>query len=400
MGEKLQHEGHRVRLRERFLAGEAGSQSDQALLELLLTFGISRRDVQPIAKALLSRFGELDKVLAADQDALCSVDGVETHVSILLKLVECICKARKNPGLGSGLNDHAYPVVASVPPISERPGLKSVTNVPLSQVEMPLGLTVQPDLPLAQKTPTIRERKTIQDVLIQEGMLALKLALDAKSPEELQEILIKRLGQNSMETRRRYAQSIVRWFCSDGPTGLLPRVWRAYEDEAITTDLLRWSYLNQEPIMGRCVAEALFPCENGLAMPATYFDKFLHDHLGEAPPEKTRERLKINLKKIGFLERAKTKPDRLLPVVTQKTSFLILLHHLFAAKAVRTVELRNLVANPFWKYLGYKSEDAVRALLREADAAGLVGKYVVADQLEQVTTCFTLDEILERRVRL
>jgi len=67
---------------------------------------------------------------------------------------------------------------------------------------------------------------------------------------------------------------------------------------------------------------------------------------------------------------------------------------------VRTVELRNLVANPFWKYLGFKSEDGVRALLREADAAGLVGKYVVADQLEQVTTCFTLDELLQRRVRL
>jgi len=87
-------------------------------------------------------------------------------------------------------------------------------------------------------------------------------------------------------------------------------------------------------------------------------------------------------------------------VVPTKTSFLILLHHLFAAKSVRTVELRNLVTNPFWKYLGYKSEDAIRALLREADAAGLVGKYVVADQLEQVTTCFTLDELLERRVRL
>ena len=152
--------------------------------------------------------------------------------------------------------------------------------------------------------------------------------------------------------------------------------------------------------MGRCVAEALFPCETGLAMPATYFDKFLQDHLGEAPPEKTRERLKSNLKKLGFLERAKGKPDRLLPVVTQKTSFLILLHHLFAARAVRTVELRNLVTNPFWKYLGYKTEDAVRALLREADAAGLVGKYVVADQLEQVTTCFTLDEFLARKARL
>jgi hypothetical protein len=265
---------------------------------------------------------------------------------------------------------------------------------------MPLNLPGQSELPLAQKAPPAREPKTLQDVLLPEGLLALKLAQEVKSPEELQDLLVKRLGQNSIETRRRYAQSIGRWFFPDGLTGLLPRAWHAYQDEAIALDLLRWSYLHQEPIMGGCVAEALFPCETGLAMPATYFDKFLHDHLGEAAPEKTRERLKSNLKKIGFLERAKGKPDRPLPVVTQKTSFLILLHHLFAAKAVRTVELKNLLANPFWKYLGHKSEDAVRAVLREADAAGLVGKYVVADQLEQVTTCFTLDEFLERRARL
>jgi hypothetical protein len=39
-------------------------------------------------------------------------------------------------------------------------------------------------------------------------------------------------------------------------------------------------------------------------------------------------------------------------------------------------------------------------VLREADAAGVIGKYIVADQLEQVTTCFTLAELMERRVRI
>jgi hypothetical protein len=269
-----------------------------------------------------------------------------------------------------------------------------------STSQLSLELPVSTEKAKIQTGEARGRRRTIQDVLIPEGLLAVKLAREAKSQEELLNILVNRLGQNSMETRQRYSQSIVKWFLPDGVAGLLPVVWRAYEDEAIALDLLRWSYLNQEPIMGKCVAEALFPCETGLSMPATYFDKFLLDHLGEAPPIKTRERLKTNLKKIGFLERVKGKPDRLLPVVTQKTSFLILLHHLFAAKTVRTVELRNLLANPFWKYLGLKSEDSLRALLREADAAGLIGKYVVADQLEQVTTCFTLDEFLERRARL
>ena len=47
-----------------------------------------------------------------------------------------------------------------------------------------------------------------------------------------------------------------------------------------------------------------------------------------------------------------------------------------------------------------KREDEVRAILREADAAGFLGKYVVADQLEQVTTCMTLDEFMSKKVRL
>jgi hypothetical protein len=140
--------------------------------------------------------------------------------------------------------------------------------------------------------------------------------------------------------------------------------------------------------------------ENGITIPSTYFDKFLAEYLGTPPPEKTRDRIKTNLKRLGFLERTKGKPDRLVPMATQKTSFLVLLHHLFAPKAMRTVELRTLFANPFWKYLGYKSEDAVRNILREADAVGVIGKYIVADQIEQVTTSCSLKECLERGMRL
>ena len=152
--------------------------------------------------------------------------------------------------------------------------------------------------------------------------------------------------------------------------------------------------------MGACVTEALFPLEEGMLIPPNYFDRFLNDYLNEAPPPKTRERLKSNLMRLGFLSRARGKPDRLTPVTPTKTGFLILLHYLFAADGPRTIELRRLFANPFWKYLGFKSEDAVRRVLREADAAGLLGKYVVADQLEQITTRMTLDELFGAKAQL
>jgi hypothetical protein len=280
-------------------------------------------------------------------------------------------------------------------PVPAFPGVVGGRN---ASVQPDLALAAQPQPPAGQRSPATK--KAIQDVLLTEGLLAVKLSVECQTFEQLQAALLKNLGQNSLGTRRRYAQSITKWFFSDGVDGLLRRVWLAYQDDAMMIDLLRWSFLHQEPVMGASVAEALYTLENGITIPATYFDNFLTDLFGEAAPEKTRERLKINLKKLGFLERGKGKPDRLTPVVPQKTSCLILLHHLFAAKAVRTVELRHLFVNPFWKFLGYKSEDTVRNVLREADAAGALGKYIVADQLEQVTTCFTLDELLERRVRI
>ena len=262
------------------------------------------------------------------------------------------------------------------------------------------GAKVQNDVTPPAKTNVSSRPKAIQDAILPEGFQAVRLSAECRSLEELQQELLKKLRQNSLETRKRYSQSILKWFFADGIDGLLPRVWRAYADEAIVNDLLRYSYLVQERLMGACVADALFPLENGLVIPPSYFDKFMTDFLQETPREKTRERLKINLKRLGFLQRAKGKPDRLVSVAPQKTSFLILLHHLFAPRSVRTVELRNLFANPFWKYLGYKTEDAVRSALREADAARVIGKYIVADQLEQVTTCFTFEELLQRQVRL
>jgi hypothetical protein len=237
-------------------------------------------------------------------------------------------------------------------------------------------------------------------VLLAEGLLAARLAVNLDSLDVLHDQLVHHLHQNSLETRSRYARSIVKWFFPNGVESLVCHVWVAYNDESVTADILRYFYLVAEPIMGACVSEALYPLAEGMLIPAHYFDRFLSDYLGGEPPPKTRQRLKTNLMKLGFLARARGKPDRLQPVVPTPTAFLILLHHLFAPNGPRTVELRRLFANPCWQYLGFKSEDTVRAVLRSADVAGVLGKYIVADQLEQVTTCLTLDDIFTRKVRL
>ncbi len=70
---KPHYHGHRQRLRDRFLTGEGGLP-DYELLELLLFFSIPRRDVKPLAKQLIERFGSLGGVLAASSELLAEFD--------------------------------------------------------------------------------------------------------------------------------------------------------------------------------------------------------------------------------------------------------------------------------------------------------------------------------------
>ena len=79
MEDKPHYLEHRKRLRQRFrLTGFEGFRDYEAL-ELLLTYAIPRRDVKPLAKALVKRFGSIKGVLDATEEELCSVKGVKEN---------------------------------------------------------------------------------------------------------------------------------------------------------------------------------------------------------------------------------------------------------------------------------------------------------------------------------
>jgi DNA repair protein RadC len=80
--------GHRDRLRERFLLGGADGLPDYELMELVLFAAIPRRDVKPLAKALLARFGSFAEVIAAPRERLLEVGGIGEGVVTQLKVIE------------------------------------------------------------------------------------------------------------------------------------------------------------------------------------------------------------------------------------------------------------------------------------------------------------------------
>ena len=79
---------HRQRLRARFIAGGAAAVPDYELLELVLFRAIPRRDVKPLARDLMDRFGDFNRVITAPEARLRDISGVGSAVVTELKIVE------------------------------------------------------------------------------------------------------------------------------------------------------------------------------------------------------------------------------------------------------------------------------------------------------------------------
>ncbi len=84
--------GHRERLKAHFIAGDEEAYTDEKLLELLLTYAIPQKDVQPLTRKLIATFGSLSGVLSADITTLCKQEGIKEHSAVLLKLIDWIRK--------------------------------------------------------------------------------------------------------------------------------------------------------------------------------------------------------------------------------------------------------------------------------------------------------------------
>lgn len=77
-------EGHRQRLRRRFLAAGADALADYELIELLLFLAKPRGDVKPLAKRLIARFGSFAETISAEPAELAKIDGMgEASVAAL-----------------------------------------------------------------------------------------------------------------------------------------------------------------------------------------------------------------------------------------------------------------------------------------------------------------------------
>ncbi len=81
------HEGHRDRLRQRFLDEGLDNFQDHNVLELLLFYSIPRKDTNEEAHNLIDTFGSLSGVFNASYEGLCKVKGIGENSATLIKMM-------------------------------------------------------------------------------------------------------------------------------------------------------------------------------------------------------------------------------------------------------------------------------------------------------------------------
>ena len=77
-------QGHRARLREKFLSGKL---AEYEILELLLTYAIPRRDVRALSRQLYKKYRNLYQLLSAPMESLMQNKGVKENTATFFKII-------------------------------------------------------------------------------------------------------------------------------------------------------------------------------------------------------------------------------------------------------------------------------------------------------------------------
>lgn len=86
------HDGHRERMKSRFVEAGLDGFNDHNALEMLLFYAVPRKDTNILAHRLLKRFGSYAAVLEASFEELTAVEGIGENAATLLKLVPAVGK--------------------------------------------------------------------------------------------------------------------------------------------------------------------------------------------------------------------------------------------------------------------------------------------------------------------
>ncbi len=91
------HKDHRMRLKSKFLEHGLDPLTDIQKLELMLFYAIPQKDTNPLAHALLDKFGSIKNVLKADYDQLMKIKGIKSNTATFITFLNSLLNYTEKP---------------------------------------------------------------------------------------------------------------------------------------------------------------------------------------------------------------------------------------------------------------------------------------------------------------
>jgi hypothetical protein len=380
--------GHRERLRQRFLgSGDAAFSADEAL-ELLLCYAIPRKDVRPLSKALLNRFGSVDGVFGADATDLGRVEGLGPAAAILLKLAYYLRQTAPSPVTAAVCEPTIQPsLFAAAPAVAPNQAVAYQDDAQTSLAAAD-GVPIRP-------APTARRRMELfAKSALKEAIALLPELPDTESLPEIRRYLRSTLPFSAEQTRVRVADYIVRRMF---PHGYADRPLRQFAQRYAGSQALRdvcyYRFLKAEPFMVRVAEELLWP-NIGSGQVAR---RAIADLITAAYPTTTavRDFTQATVQALSAAGIATVDGHQLAFALRPipLPAFAFVLHSEFPEPGIHRLEL--VEGNIALRALLWRP-DQVLPVLYELRNRSLVTKVSEIDSVRQVSLRWRLEEVVER----
>jgi len=368
--------GRRKNLREDFIFGKPKAQSEEALLEILLSYAIPSINLQPLTYDLLARFGDLSGVLAAGFDDLVSVPGVKDYTATLLKTCDFIRKVNANSGSSQILTIKDPQYQESLEKYSQNPG-KTSSN------------------PKKELFPNRKVSGTgmVGRALIKEVVDLLPFLPYTDDIVVVKEYFINHLRFNSEYTRKRYSRYIVTYlFPSSYVDKEIQEFAIKYPDSQELRDVCFYRFCKAYPLTFDICDDILIP-NIGLGMINRGYVK---EYLKNKFPDKD-----VSTGSRGFFEAfigaqiVKSNKDKLSFHYREirSSSFAFIVHSEFSKPGIYDIE--KLEQNRAIRSMLWKPE-LILTELYELRNQGLISKVSEIDTVRQFTTKYSPNQLVER----
>ena len=376
--------GHRERLKAHFIAGDNAAYTDEKLLELLLTYAIPQKDVEPLARKLIATFGSLSNVLSADIATLCKQEGIKEHSAVLLKLADWISK-------------HDHREDSKQAQIQE-----SITTPALfpdaSSIAVEFGIPRKKQSESRKRTVSRTRTGLFGKAMLHEAIDMLPKLPDTESLAEVKDFLKQHLRFSGQSTRDRNAQYIVqRMFPEGHADSALLTFARAYADSQELRDVCFYRFCKVEPLMYEVIENLLLPAIGAGHLQRIDLRNYLTHRFPDYPSAKDCAFAIVDALLAGSIITA----DRLTMNFTYRDikipSFAFILHSEFPEPGmfdIGKLEQNRAIRAMFWK------PAAIIPALYELRNRNIISKVSEIDSVRQFTTKYTLNQVSEVLARI